>query len=153
MVEIHSGGQSLNLMKMKCYFDKDGVLLNIGEWDRKVRPAYTEPDTIEPEVNEPEVVKDGKVVSQAVFRPARLIQKGRDIPEVVGNEIPAGVIVEEREILVTPHGRFLASDYAALRRNEYPDIRDQIDAIWKGGSDADAMREKVIAVKTKYPKA
>lgn len=43
-------------------------------------------------------------------------------------------------------------DYAQLRRADYPDLRDQLDAIWKGGSDLEAMRQKVMAVKEKYPK-
>lgn len=43
-------------------------------------------------------------------------------------------------------------DYAELRRNEYPDLRDQLDALWKGGADLEAMREKILGVKTRYPK-
>lgn len=44
------------------------------------------------------------------------------------------------------------SDYAALRRNEYPPISDQLDALWKGGDAAAEMLAKVQAVKAKYPK-
>lgn len=43
-------------------------------------------------------------------------------------------------------------DYAELRRNEYPDLRDQLDALWKGGQALEAMRERVLEVKRKYPK-
>lgn len=43
-------------------------------------------------------------------------------------------------------------DYAELRRAEYPDLRDQLDALWKGGVDLEQMREKVLQVKQKYPK-
>lgn len=43
-------------------------------------------------------------------------------------------------------------DYQELRRNSYPDIRDQLDALWKGGAEAEAMRQKVVAVKGKYKK-
>lgn len=43
-------------------------------------------------------------------------------------------------------------DYAELRRNEYPDIKDQLDALWKGGEALEAMRQKVLDVKGKYPK-
>ncbi len=42
--------------------------------------------------------------------------------------------------------------YAELRHREYPSLRDQLDAIWKGGLDMDAMRTEVLAIKTKYPK-
>jgi hypothetical protein len=43
-------------------------------------------------------------------------------------------------------------DYAELRRNDYPDLRDQLDALWKGGEALEVMRQKVLAVKEKYPK-
>ncbi len=42
--------------------------------------------------------------------------------------------------------------YRKDRRNEYPPIGDQLDALWKGDTAADAMRELINAVKTKYPK-
>lgn len=45
-----------------------------------------------------------------------------------------------------------AQAYARKRQQEYPSIGDQLDALWKGGSAADAMLEKIQAVKTKYPK-
>ena len=43
-------------------------------------------------------------------------------------------------------------DYAQRRKQEYPDIADQLDALWKGGDVAEAMRQKIIAVKDQYPK-
>jgi hypothetical protein len=43
-------------------------------------------------------------------------------------------------------------DYAQRRKEDYPDIRDQLDAIWKGGADAELMRQKILAVKDQYPK-
>jgi len=45
-----------------------------------------------------------------------------------------------------------AAQYARDRRAEYPSIGDQLDALWKGGDDAAAMLEQVMAVKSKYPK-
>jgi hypothetical protein len=42
--------------------------------------------------------------------------------------------------------------YAEKRRSEYPALSDQLDAIWKGGSDLEAMRAKIEEVKAKYPK-
>lgn len=39
-----------------------------------------------------------------------------------------------------------------LRAQEYPPIGDQLDALWKGGLDAAAMKANVDAVKAKYPK-
>lgn len=42
--------------------------------------------------------------------------------------------------------------YKAKRAAEYPPIGDQLDALWKGGAEAEAMLAKVQAVKAKYPK-
>ena len=43
-------------------------------------------------------------------------------------------------------------DYAQARREKYPPIADQLDAVWKGGEALDEMRAQVMAVKEKYPK-
>jgi len=43
-------------------------------------------------------------------------------------------------------------DYAELRRNAYPDVKDQLDALWKGGAALEEMARKVAAVKEKFPK-
>ena len=45
-----------------------------------------------------------------------------------------------------------AHAYIAKRAAEYPPIGDQLDALWKGGAEAEAMLAKVQAVKNKYPK-
>jgi hypothetical protein len=45
-----------------------------------------------------------------------------------------------------------AHAYIAKRQAEYPAIGDQLDALWKGGAEAEAMLAKVQAVKAKYPK-
>ena len=42
--------------------------------------------------------------------------------------------------------------YKYQRAAEYPPIGDQLDALWKGGAEAEAMLAKVQAVKAKYPK-
>ena len=42
--------------------------------------------------------------------------------------------------------------YKYARASEYPSIGDQLDALWKGGAEAEAMLAKVQAVKNKYPK-
>ena len=43
-------------------------------------------------------------------------------------------------------------DYYAKRRAEYPTLGDQMDEQWKGGDAAEAMHQKILAVKAKYPK-
>jgi hypothetical protein len=45
-------------------------------------------------------------------------------------------------------------DYYAMRRNEYPKLGDQLDAMWKG-VDSQAfldMKNKILEIKNKYPK-
>jgi len=45
-------------------------------------------------------------------------------------------------------------DYYALRREEYPKIGDQLDALWKGVDSPEfaAVMNKIQEVKQKYPK-
>ena len=43
-------------------------------------------------------------------------------------------------------------DYYAKRRQEYPSLGDQLDALWKGGQHQLDMLEKINWVKSKYPK-
>jgi len=45
-----------------------------------------------------------------------------------------------------------AHAYIAKRVAEYPNIGDQLDALWKGGDAQTEMLAKVMAVKAKYPK-
>jgi hypothetical protein len=45
-----------------------------------------------------------------------------------------------------------SQEYKYQRAAEYPSIGDQLDALWKGGAEAEAMLAKVQAVKQKYPK-
>ncbi len=45
-----------------------------------------------------------------------------------------------------------AIPYTELRRANYPSVGDQLDAIWKGSADFDAMKVQVVAVKAKFPK-
>lgn len=69
------------------------------------------------------------------------------------NPLPDGVVEADVELATTAKGSVvLASDYETLRRDEYPPIRDQLDALWKGGAAADEMESIVNAVKDKYPK-
>lgn len=45
-----------------------------------------------------------------------------------------------------------APTYQELRRVAYPPVGDQLDALWKGGADKEAMLVIINAVKEKYPK-
>jgi len=44
-------------------------------------------------------------------------------------------------------------DYYAKRRDEYPSLAEQLDALWKGGADMAAMMDKIKLIKAKYPKS
>lgn len=72
------------------------------------------------------------------------------------NPIPRNaerVEIDSSDIVLTEKGRMvLQSDWYSLREDAYPDIRDQLDAAWKGGEDAEAMRQLIISIKEKYPK-
>ncbi len=43
-------------------------------------------------------------------------------------------------------------EFRRTRAAAYPPIGDQLDALWKGGAEADAMKAMVMAVKAMYPK-
>jgi len=67
--------------------------------------------------------------------------------------IPEDAVEADVELAVTARGSVvLATDYEALRYDEYPPIRDQLDALWKGGEHATEMAALVLAIKEKYPK-
>lgn len=42
--------------------------------------------------------------------------------------------------------------YQEKRDAAYPSIKDQLDAIWKGGTAMEIMRSQIMDVKKKYPK-
>jgi hypothetical protein len=67
-----------------------------------------------------------------------------DIPKPTKEALDAEVIRLQAEAA--------ANAYKAQRAKEYPPIGDQLDALWKGGAEAEAMLAKVQAVKQKYPK-
>ena len=66
---------------------------------------------------------------------------------ITGQSIEISIAKEE---IVKPS----IPDYYALRREEYPLLGDQLDAMWKG-LDSQAfsdMQAKIASVKAKYPK-
>lgn len=75
-----------------------------------------------------------------------------------GQEVPPGLteisIEEAKELgkLAFVQDQSLMN-YAQKRALEYPLIGDQLDALWKGGAEAEAMKAKIQEVKAKYPKA
>lgn len=59
-------------------------------------------------------------------------------------EINAAILEVEAEIAST--------EYQRKRKVEYPEIGDQLDALWKGGQALEDMKQQIMAVKAKYPK-
>jgi uncharacterized coiled-coil DUF342 family protein len=58
-------------------------------------------------------------------------------------------LIEECERL---QEEYAAKEYQRQRAPEYPNIKDQLDAIWKGGDAYEEMLARVMEVKAKYPK-
>ena len=48
--------------------------------------------------------------------------------------------------------RYDNASYSVKRQRSYPPIGDQLDALWKGGDDAEAMKAIVDKVKSDNPK-
>lgn len=117
-------------MKKLVIRDRDGAVINIGPWE------YITVDVLETFIDES-------------GNPAQ-----RKVGERIANPIPDGATSAEEDVITTEDGGLAAAtDHVSLRRVAYPKIADQLDALWKGGDAATAMRERVLAIKSKYPKA
>ena len=71
---------------------------------------------------------------------------------LIGDKTPVSADQAEAISQQKTQEKFGVLTYAEKRRAEYPAIGDQLDAVWKGGADAEAMRAQIMAVKAKYPK-
>lgn len=121
---------------MTKVFTLDGKIINIGNWDYQVYQVEVIGNPFSGEGDPPEDW-DYQV----------------RLEDVIGNPLPAGAIREDREVIESAKGRLLlAHDWQALRADEYPSLKDQLDAMWKGGKAAEEMAVLVQAVKEKYPK-
>ena len=67
------------------------------------------------------------------------------IRKIVEEESLASLTDEEK-------ANYEANEYKELRRVEYPDIGDQLDALYHAGVFPEDMANKIKAVKDKYPK-
>lgn len=72
--------------------------------------------------------------------------------EVILNPLPNGATSSEEEVIEVDGGLFASSDYTAIRSTMYPEIKEQLDAFWKGGKEAEDMRAKIMKVKSDIPK-
>lgn len=94
-------------------------------------------------------IVDGKLVVLPERDPARLYSPNSDGDHV---ELEAEAEAAQRAEWAANAAEKAKTNYIELRRAEYPPLPDQVDALLKGGPEADAMRAKVQAVKDKYPK-
>jgi len=66
--------------------------------------------------------------------------------DVVALEIP------DAEFRVELVAQMEAEKTAAQKRAEaYPSVQEQLDALWAGGAEADAMRNRIRAVQQQHP--
>jgi hypothetical protein len=75
----------------KCWFDADGNLINIGEWD-------TMPEQVE--VSPEQRDEEGNLIAESVYE------------TVERNPIPPGAFCEEREVIQTEDGGWHLAGYA-----------------------------------------
>lgn len=127
------GGDS---MKTKIFI-LNGRLEHVGLWDYQIKEIE--------HIDNPWLIHDQPCPVDWDFC--------RWIEEVVTNPLPEGVIELEAEIEETAKGRLvLASDWYTLREDAYPPLKDQLDAMWKGGEAAQEMAALVQSIKDRYPK-
>jgi hypothetical protein len=114
----------------------NGKLINVGEWDYCVEKGTV---AMNPWESEGEAPEDWDYQYQNI--------------EVETNPLPGGAIEQDVELVESAKGRLLLStDWYNLREDAYPPIKDQLDAAWKGGEEAEAMKQLVLSIKDKYPK-
>jgi hypothetical protein len=69
------------------------------------------------------------------------------------NPMPDGAETGDFDVVQNADGKYvLASDYAQLRKAEYPSIGDQLDALFHAGLFPTEMANKLAQIKAKYPK-
>ena len=66
----------------------------------------------------------------------------------LGDDMGTVVVPVDRSEVVRP----TYPDYYALRSREYPDLKEQLDAVFKGGDALEDMRLKITEIKSRYPK-
>lgn len=115
----------------------EGKLINVGEWDYRLYDLE--------HVGNPYTGK-GEPPNDWDYQ----ITIERNL---VGNPMPAGAVEVDETPVVTDKGRMvLASDWHSLREDAYPPLKDQLDAMWKGGEAAQEMAALVQSIKDRYPK-
>lgn len=122
---------------MTLIVEKDGVVLNKGEWDLvKVEVV----DTIgNPWPGGPLPAPDDWDYQFTT-------------KEVITNPFPVGAHYIDTEVVFTAKGRMvLATDHLRLREDAYPSTEEQMLAMLKGGAAQEAMSARIHAIDEQYP--
>jgi hypothetical protein len=111
------------------------------DWQRFIPPEMELQAFLETQVSSVKAEIDAKEAEWAALTP-----KTREVEDPITGETIT-VPIEKSEI-VRPE----IPDYYAKRRAAYPTLGEQMDALWKGGEAAEVLHQKVLAVKSQYPK-
>lgn len=141
-----------------------------GDWSQGY---WIDPETREPVALEPMPVQVTGQVLSGLPAGTVIARDGVEIHTANGAPLGLAVDYDETVVLDLSHPRHvplrltvacvagaatkgevlrIAQDVLALRAKAYPPLAEQLDALWKGGAEADAMRERVRAVKARLPK-
>ncbi|MNO60759.1 hypothetical protein D3C76_513850 [compost metagenome] len=116
---------------------RDGVIIHNGEWDYRL---YDIEHVGNPYAGEGDPPDDWDYQVT--------LERG-----VIGNPMPEDAQELDIEPAITDKGRMvLPNDWFSLREDAYPSLKDQLDAMWKGGEAAQDMAALVQSIKDRYPK-
>lgn len=122
--------------EMTKVFVLDGKLINVGEWDYQVSQVTEDTNPWLGADDAPDGWNYATVTE-----------------DVIGNPIPEGAVEMEAQVEETVKGRLvLSTDWHTLREDAYPSLKDQMDAMWKGGEASQEMAALVQSIKDRYPK-
>ena len=144
----------------KCWFDANGNLINIGEWDTMPEQVEVGTRAVIVEVPDDYTLQPYERWESEIPGMKKIVRIETVFETQIRNPIPDGAYSEEREVIQTEDGGWtLAEDYAALRRASYPPYSpwDVIDEILKHitpepGSALEQIQAQRLAVKAQYPK-
>ena len=102
------------------------------------------------------VVEDGQVWADNAVKEDHVLAKVAKYESAYDEEVAKGGYKNRKQRdeaqAKAEKDRYDNASYSEKRRRSYPPIGDQLDALWKGGDDADAMKAIVNKVKSDNPK-
>lgn len=133
----------------KVFRDKEGNIINIGDWDYQYRDLYA--DDKDKPIRDHTIFNHNPDGSPAEPPIIGYVQK--KVGEVADNPLPEGATEAEEEVIEgVDGGLYHHTEYQKLREIAYPSIGDQLDALFKAGVFPPDMAAQLQAVKDKYPK-